>query len=198
MKSGAWGTWAPLWLCGPTLAKSTVGIVGMGRIGIAVANRLKPFGVANFLYSGRSPKTLEAADFSADFVSLDDLLERSDFVIVTCALTEETKGMFDKKLFSKMKKTAIFVNTSRGGVVNQEDLCSALKNGDILAAGLDVTVPEPLPTDSPLLQLPNCVVLPHIGSATNETRSEMSYLCARNVIAAIKGEKMPAEVDVKG
>ena len=193
MKSGAWGTWSPLWMCGPTLNKSTVGIIGLGRIGMAVAKRLQPFGVAKFLYSGRTPKPC-AAEISAEYVSMDELLASADFIVVTCALTEETKGMFNKTLFGKMKKTAIFVNTSRGGVVNQEDLHEALVSGTILAAGLDVTVPEPLPTDSPLLKLPNCVVLPHIGSATNETRSEMSLLCAKNILAAIRGEAMPAQV----
>ena len=182
-------------MCGPTLSKSTVGIIGLGRIGMAVAKRLQPFGVAKFLYTGRSPKTC-ADEISAEFVPMDDLLAVSDFVIVTCALTEETKEMCDKTVFQKMKKTAIFVNTSRGGVVNQDDLYNALKNGDVLAAGLDVTVPEPLPTNSPLLKLPNCVVLPHIGSATNETRSEMSLLCAKNIVAAIRGEKMPEQVKI--
>ena len=196
MKSGAWGTWAPLWMCGPTLANSTVGIVGLGRIGMAVAKRLQPFGVKSFLYSGRSPKS-HAAEISAKFVPMDALLAQSDFVIATCALSDETRELFNWTVFKKMKNTAIFVNTSRGGIVKQDDLYEALANGDIRGAGLDVTVPEPLPTDSPLLKLPNCVVLPHIGSATNETRSEMSALCARNILAALKGERMPAQVEIK-
>ncbi|XP_078659447.1 glyoxylate reductase/hydroxypyruvate reductase-like [Branchiostoma floridae x Branchiostoma belcheri] len=196
VKSGGWGTWIPLWMCGSGLSGSTVGIVGLGRIGAAVAERLKPFGVSRFLYHGRNPKPEAAGRVGAEHVGLDELLSESDFVIATCALTPETKEMFNKTVFSKMKSSAIFINTSRGGVVHQEDLYEALKSGTIKAAGLDVTTPEPLPTDHPLLTLDNCVVLPHIGSATVETRTEMAVLAARNLLAGLKGEKMPAQVQL--
>ncbi len=195
VKTGKWGTWTPLWLCGPTLAGSTVGIVGLGRIGLEVAKRLQPFKVSNFLYSGRSEKS-EAKEVNAKYVSFEDLLKASDFVIITCALTPETQGMFNKSSFKLMKKSAILVNSSRGGVVNQEDLYEALKSGEIRAAGLDVTTPEPLPTSSPLLQLENCLVLPHIGSATEETRQQMSELTANNILAALQGKQMPAQIKV--
>ncbi|XP_010003838.1 PREDICTED: glyoxylate reductase/hydroxypyruvate reductase [Chaetura pelagica] len=164
--SGGWTTWKPLWMCGYGLSDSTVGIIGLGRIGQAVARRLKPFGVKKFLYSGSRPRPESAAEFDAEFVPLTRLAEESDFVVVTCALTPATQGMCNKDFFGRMKKTSVFVNTSRGAVVNQEDLYDALANGQIAAAGLDVTTPEPLPTNHPLLSLKNCVILPHIGSDT--------------------------------
>ncbi|XP_027508829.1 glyoxylate reductase/hydroxypyruvate reductase isoform X3 [Corapipo altera] len=127
-------------------------------------------------------------------VPLTRLAEESDFVVVTCALTPATQGMCNKDFFSRMKKTSVFVNTSRGGVVNQEDLYDALAQGQIAAAGLDVTTPEPLPTDHPLLSLKNCVILPHIGSATYATRSTMAVLAANNLLAGLRGEPMPHEL----
>ncbi|XP_030421981.1 glyoxylate reductase/hydroxypyruvate reductase-like isoform X2 [Gopherus evgoodei] len=129
-------------------------------------------------------------------VPLAKLAEESDFVVVTCSLTPDTKGMCNKDFFSRMKKTSVFINTSRGAVVNQEDLYQALVSGQIAAAGLDVATPEPLPTDHPLLSLKNCVILPHIGSATYATRSAMSVLSANNLLAGLKGESMPSELQL--
>ena len=189
VKSGEWGTWKPMWLCGPSLHQSTVGVVGLGRIGQAVARRLMPFGVTRLLYAGR--RKIDT-DLPAEHVPLDTLLGQSDFVIVCCALTPETQGIFNKAAFAKMKKSAVFINTSRGLCVNQEDLYDALKSGEIFAAGLDVTTPEPLPTDSPLLKLKNCVVLPHIGSAASATRAVMANLCVNNIFAGLEGTPMPA------
>ncbi|GFN81606.1 glyoxylate reductase/hydroxypyruvate reductase-like protein [Plakobranchus ocellatus] len=194
VENGKWGTWKPMWMCGQGLDEATVGIVGMGRIGHTVAHCLKPFGVAKFLYSGRTQKPEAEAELNAEFVDLDQLLSQSDFVIACCALTPQTAGMFNASAFQKMKKTAVFVNSSRGNIVNQEDLLVALESGEIGAAGLDVTVPEPLPTDSPLLKLSNCVVLPHIGSATFDTREAMAVLAAQNLIAGLKGEKLPCQI----
>ncbi|XP_059169331.1 glyoxylate reductase/hydroxypyruvate reductase-like isoform X2 [Physella acuta] len=193
VESGEWGAWKPMWLCGPGLDGATVGIVGLGRIGIAVAKCLKPFGVARILYSGRSEKS-EAEEANAQYTSFDELLTKSDFVIACCALTPETKEMFNAAAFKKMKNTAVFVNSSRGGIVNQKDLYEALKSGEIGAAGLDVTSPEPLPTNSPLLKLKNCIVLPHIASATHSTREAMAVLAARNLLAGLKGEPMPSQL----
>ncbi|XP_033109259.1 glyoxylate reductase/hydroxypyruvate reductase-like [Anneissia japonica] len=195
VKSGGWGSWKPFWMCGPGLLGSTVGIVGLGRIGQAVANRLKPFGVTRFLYNNRNPKP-EADIISAEFVSFEQLLEQSDFVIICCALNPDTKEMFNRHAFKKMKSSAILVNTSRGGVVQQEDLYHALKTGQIRAAGLDVTTPEPLPTDHKLLTLKNCVVLPHIGSATEDTREAMSVLAAENLVAGLEGSPMPYQFNL--
>ncbi|XP_050799102.1 glyoxylate reductase/hydroxypyruvate reductase isoform X2 [Gopherus flavomarginatus] len=196
VKNGGWTTWKPLWMCGYGLSDSTVGIIGLGRIGQAVARRLKPFGVKKFLYTGSRPKPESAVEFQADFVPLAKLAEESDFVVVTCSLTPDTKGMCNKDFFSRMKKTSVFINTSRGAVVNQEDLYQALVSGQIAAAGLDVATPEPLPTDHPLLSLKNCVILPHIGSATYATRSAMAVLSANNLLAGLKGESMPSELQL--
>ncbi|XP_074850629.1 glyoxylate reductase/hydroxypyruvate reductase isoform X1 [Carettochelys insculpta] len=194
VKNGGWTSWKPLWMCGYGLSGSTVGIIGLGRIGLAVARRLKPFGVKKFLYTGSRPKPENAAEFQAEFVPLTKLAEKSDFVVVTCSLTPGTKGMCNKDFFSRMKKTSVFINTSRGAVVSQEDLYQALVSGQIAAAGLDVTSPEPLPTDHPLLSLKNCMILPHIGSATYATRNAMSVLAANNLLAGLKGESMPSEL----
>lgn len=195
VKSGEWSTWSPLWMCGPGLAGSTVGVFGLGRIGLAVARRLQPFGVKSILYSGRAPKPY-ACDVGAEFVPFEQLLARSDFVIASCPLSAETSGLFNGAVFAQMKPSSIFINTSRGGVVNQDDLYEALVSGTIAAAGLDVTSPEPLPVDHRLLGLENCVVLPHIGSATVETRTEMAELTARNILAALSGDRMPSELKV--
>uniref|UniRef100_A0A4X2KSA8 Glyoxylate reductase/hydroxypyruvate reductase n=1 Tax=Vombatus ursinus TaxID=29139 RepID=A0A4X2KSA8_VOMUR len=192
-KNGGWISWKPLWMCGYQLLNSTVGIIGLGRIGQAIARRLKPFGVQKFLYTGRRPRAKEAAEFQAVFVPLEQLAAQSDFVVVSCALTPETQELCNKNFFQKMKKTAVFVNVSRGDVVNQEDLYQALTNGQITAAGLDVTSPEPLPTNHPLFSLKNCVILPHMGSATYGTRNTMSVLAVNNLLAGLKGEPMPSE-----
>ncbi|TNN70506.1 Glyoxylate reductase/hydroxypyruvate reductase [Liparis tanakae] len=193
VKNGGWSSWKPLWLCGYGLSHSTVGVIGLGRIGMAIARRLMPFGVNRLLYSGRTAKAY-AAEVNGEFVPLDTLLSESDFIVVSCSLTPETQGLCDKAFFSKMKKTAVFVNSSRGTVVNQEDLYEALKSGQIAAAGLDVTTPEPLPTNHPLLTLKNCVVLPHIGSATHSTRGIMGALSAQNLLAGLQGTAMPSEL----
>lgn len=180
-------------MCGPGIKGSTVGIVGLGRIGLAVARRLVPFGVKTILYSGHSSKS-HASEVNAEFVPFPSLMTNADFVIATCPLTPETTSLFNRAAFSLMKKTAIFINTSRGGVVNQDDLYDALTSGQIAAAGLDVTSPEPLPPDHKLLTLDNCVVLPHIGSAVIETRSEMAELTAQNILAVLYGNAMPSEL----
>ncbi|DAA26797.1 glyoxylate reductase/hydroxypyruvate reductase [Bos taurus] len=194
VKNGGWTSWKPLWMCGHGLSQSTVGIVGLGRIGQAIARRLKPFGVRRFLYTGRQPRPQEAAEFQAEFVSTPKLAAESDFIVVACSLTPATRGLCNKDFFQWMKKTAVFVNISRGEVVDQDDLYQALASGQIAAAGLDVTTPEPLPTNHPLLTLKNCVILPHIGSATHRTRNIMSVLAADNLLAGLRGEPMPSEL----
>ncbi|XP_051275600.1 glyoxylate reductase/hydroxypyruvate reductase [Dicentrarchus labrax] len=193
VKNGGWSSWKPLWLCGYGLSGSTVGVIGLGRIGMAIARRLMPFGVKRLLYSGRTAKA-HAAEVNGEFVPLDTLVSESDFIVVSCSLTPETQGLCDKAFFSKMKNTAVFVNSSRGAVVNQEDLYEALSSGQIAAAGLDVTTPEPLPTNHPLLTLKNCVVLPHIGSATYSTRGIMAALSAQNLLGGLQGTDMPSEL----
>lgn len=189
---GEWKEWTPTFMCGRGVYKSVVGFVGLGRIGQSVAKKLITFGPSKILYSGPRRKP-EGDLLGAEFIDLDGLLRLSDFVIVTCPLTPETKGMFTAEKFSMMKASAIFINTTRGGIVDHEALVNALKNKIIAAAGLDVMTPEPLPKDHPLANLDNCVLTPHIGSATFETRDEMSIITAKNILAALDGEKMPAE-----
>uniref|UniRef100_A0A673GE68 Glyoxylate reductase/hydroxypyruvate reductase n=1 Tax=Sinocyclocheilus rhinocerous TaxID=307959 RepID=A0A673GE68_9TELE len=166
-KTGGWGTWRTSWLCGHELANSTVGILGLGRIGVAIAERLKPFKVKKFIYTDVEQRPELANMIEAEYVSFDDMAKQSDFLAVCCALTPETHGICNWNLFSKMKKNAIFINTSRGGVVNQEDLYEALSTGLIAGAGLDVTTPEPLPTHHPLFTLKNCGKHPHVPNLYN-------------------------------
>ncbi|XP_071439357.1 glyoxylate reductase/hydroxypyruvate reductase-like [Hetaerina americana] len=191
--NGMWASWSPMWMCGQGLKDSTVGIVGFGRIGKAVAKRLEPFGVKQFLYCSRSRKDYET-EINAHYVTLDHLLMQSDFVVVTCSLTKETTKMFGNESFGKMKSGAIFINTSRGDLVDQDALVKALRDKRIAAAGLDVMSPEPLPSNHELLKLDNCVILPHIGSATLSTRTDMALLTAQNILAALEGKPMPAEL----
>nr|XP_057945214.1 glyoxylate reductase/hydroxypyruvate reductase b [Doryrhamphus excisus] len=193
-KTGGWGTWRTLWLCGHELANSTVGILGLGRIGVAIAERLAPFKVKKFIYTDVAPRPDLAGGINAEYVTFDDLAKQSDFLLVCCALTPETHMICNKNLFSKMKKTSIFINTSRGGVVNQEDLYEALSTDQIEGAGLDVTIPEPLPTDHPLFTLKNCVILPHIASASYTTRNAMSSLAANNLLLGLRGQPMIKEL----
>ncbi|CAO3573704.1 unnamed protein product [Mortierella alpina] len=191
--NGEWGTWSPTWLLGSQLTDKTVGIVGLGRIGVAVAKRLKVFGVQKFLYQGTRPRkeSEEEVGGAIEFADMDRLLRESDVICVCCALTDKTKNMFDYNAFSKMKKSVVFVNTARGGIVEQDGLIRALREGKLGSVGLDVTVPEPLPKDSELLSFPNCLVLPHIGSGTLETRTAMSEIAIENVLKGMKGERLP-------
>lgn len=194
-RTGGWSTWSPFWMCGPGLQNSTVGIVGFGRIGQEIAARLKPFKPKRIIYFNRSEKA-EAREIGAERVTFDELLAESDFISVSCALTPDTKEMFNEVAFKKMKRTAVFVNTSRGGVVDQDALVKALQEKTIWGAGLDVMTPEPLPLDNPLFKLKNCVILPHIGSASIETRNEMAVLCAKNIVAALEGKPLLTELIV--
>ncbi|KAM6939918.1 glyoxylate reductase/hydroxypyruvate reductase [Xenentodon cancila] len=193
-KTGGWGTWRTLWLCGHELANSTVGILGLGRIGVAIAERLAPFKVKKFIYTDVAPRPELANTINAEYVTMDELAKQSDFLTVCCALTPETKEICNKDLFTKMKNTSVFINTSRGGVVSQEDLYEALSTGQIAGAGLDVTVPEPLPTNHPLFTLKNCVILPHIASASYTTRNAMSALAANNLLRGLGGAPMLKEL----
>nr|CAB3250878.1 glyoxylate reductase/hydroxypyruvate reductase [Phallusia mammillata] len=196
-KNGSWGTWKPMWLCGPSLEGSTVGFFGLGRIGLAILQRLKPFGVKCFKYNTLNEKTKEfETEHGVTYATFNDLLATSDFLISCSSLTSATKNIFNKEAFDMMKSTSIFINIARGGVVMQDDLCQALIDGKIRAAGLDVTTPEPLPTDHPLFQLPNCVITPHIGSATDETRTAMAVLAARNLLAGLENAPMPSPYEL--
>ncbi|XP_066153376.1 glyoxylate reductase/hydroxypyruvate reductase [Euwallacea fornicatus] len=195
-RTGGWKAWSPFWMCGPGLKGSTVGIVGFGRIGQEIAKRLKPFAPSRIVYYNRSDKLEAAQEIGATRVTFEELLSQSDFISVSCSLTPDTKELFNEAAFKKMKNSAVFVNTSRGGVVDQDALTKALETRSIWGAGLDVMTPEPLPLDHPLFKLKNCVILPHIGSASTETRNDMGILTARNIVAALKGEPLLTELIV--
>jgi lactate dehydrogenase-like 2-hydroxyacid dehydrogenase len=179
VRAGEWGPWHPAWLLGRDLHGATVGIVGMGRIGRAVARRLEGFAV-------------RVLDSRRD--GLDRLLDESDFVSLHCPLTDATRGLIDAVALRRMRREAILVNTARGPIVDTGALAAALSEGEIAGAALDVTDPEPLPADHPLLSAPNLIVLPHVGSATHATREAMAGLAADNLLAALSGEPMPSPV----
>lgn len=187
--SGEWGKrWDnSLWLAGHEIAGSVVGVVGLGRIGVATAKRIKAFEPSRLLYCGNAAKP-EGASIGAEFVAFEELLAQSDFVIATCAITPATKGLFGTKAFSLMKPTSVFINVTRGVLVDQEALYTALTTGQISAAGLDVTSPEPLAPGHKLLALPNCTVTPHISSATVATRNAMCELTVDNILAGLRGD----------
>ncbi|XP_069111446.1 glyoxylate reductase/hydroxypyruvate reductase-like [Argopecten irradians] len=187
VKNGEWGPWKPMWLCGVELTDRTIGILGLGRIGYGVAKRVKPFGVRRILYHDVHEVSY-AKEVDAEFTDFDTMVTESDMVIICCNLTAATRHKFNKETFKKMKKTAILINSGRGGVVQHDDLYEALTSGEIYAAGLDVTEPEPLPHDHPLVGLQNCVILPHMGSNTWDSRNHMAEIAARNIVSVKNGE----------
>lgn len=188
IKDGLWKEWHPYLMAGHDIHHKTIGIVGMGRIGEKVAKRATGFEM-EILYHNRSQKPEVEKELGASYCSFEELLERSDFVVSLAPLTEQTKGMFNWDAFKRMKKNAIFINAGRGLVMDEEALYKALKEGEIAAAGLDVFCKEPIGSDHPLLQLNNVVTLPHIGSATLETREEMMALVIRNICNVLKGKE---------
>ena len=182
VRDGEWKTWEPAADLGADLGGATLGIVGRGRIGDAVARRAGGFGM-EVVHSSRSSG-----------LSLDELLEHADFVSVHTPLTAETRHLINAAALDRMKETALLINTSRGGVVDQDALRSALHAGSIAGAALDVTDPEPLPADHPLLDAPNLLVVPHVGSATVRTRAKMAEMAVENLLAALAGRPMPHPV----
>jgi glyoxylate reductase len=193
--AGKWKTWEPLGHLGQDLAGRTLGIVGMGRIGFALAKRCRGGWDMNVLYSDIHRNEAAERELGARHVDLDTLLAQSDFVSLHADLNDKTRGMIGAEQFKKMKRTAVLVNTARGPLVDQKAMVAALRSGTIFAAGLDVTDPEPPGPDDPLLKLPNVVVAPHIASATVETRNQMAEICAQNLIAGVTGQKLPAWVN---
>lgn len=187
LRKGNWETWSPMLLTGQDVYGATLGIIGMGRIGASLAKRAKGFDM-NILYYNRSRKPDLEKEFDLTYVDLDQLLKKSDYVCVMTPYTSETKNLLGAKEFSLMKKTAILINTARGGIVNESDLYHALKEGTIWAAGLDVFEQEPVSLDHPLLTLPNVVTLPHIGSASIQTRLKMAQLAAENLLLALNNQ----------
>jgi lactate dehydrogenase-like 2-hydroxyacid dehydrogenase len=195
VRDGKWKTWGPLLLLGPDVHGATLGIVGFGRIGQAVARRGMGFGM-EILYHDvqRAAEAVEEA-YGATFLSLEELLARADFVSLHVNLTAETRGLINAEKLSWMKPTAILVNTSRGPVVDHEALADALRAGTIAAAGLDVTDPEPIPADHALVGLDNCLIVPHIASASRATRARMAEMAAANVLAGLRGDRLPTPVN---
>jgi lactate dehydrogenase-like 2-hydroxyacid dehydrogenase len=189
VKAGKWRTWEPMGYTGPDVYGSTVGIIGLGRIGLAVARRLQGFNV-RLLYYSRRPSP-HAAEVDATLVDLDTLLAESDFVTLHSPSTPETRHLINAERLRRMRPTATLINTSRGDLVDQAALIEALREGVIAYAGLDVTTPEPLPADSPLLGLPNATVLPHIGSASFSAREKMATMAAENLLAGLRGARLP-------
>jgi lactate dehydrogenase-like 2-hydroxyacid dehydrogenase len=195
VRAGRWQTWGPMLLLGPDVHRGTLGIVGFGRIGQAVARRAAGFGMT-ILYHDVQRATADAEEaVGASFVPLPELLERSDFVSLHVNLTDDTRGLISTDALRRMKATAVLVNTSRGPVVDPRALHLALRDSEIFAAALDVTDPEPIPPDDPLLSLENCLVVPHIASASRATRGKMAEMAAANLLAGVRGERLPTPVN---
>jgi glyoxylate reductase len=191
MRSGTFPGWEPMMLLGRDVFGKTLGIIGMGRIGKAVAKRALGFDM-KIIYS-KSSGPDNTLPFDAEFVDLDTLLEQSDFISIHAPLTPETKHLIGKNEFERMKSTAVLINTARGAILDEKALVAALRNGDIFAAGLDVYEHEPA-LEEGLADLHNVVLLPHIGSASIETRTNMAMLTAANAIAIINGTEPPTQV----
>ncbi len=191
IKDGEWIRWEPQAFLGKRLKGKTIGIVGMGRIGQAMAKRCALGFDMKVIYTAQTKKEISYAT-QVDF---EELLAQSDVISVHTPITPNTKNLFNKTTFDKMKTGSIFINTARGEIHNEDDLYQALISKKIWAAGLDVTNPEPMPASSPLLALDNVLITPHIGSADFETREEMSIMCAENIIKGLKREVLPGFVN---
>ncbi|QKR00058.1 D-glycerate dehydrogenase [Metallosphaera tengchongensis] len=189
IRAGQWSLpWFPTYMLGKEVNHSTLGILGMGRIGQAVLKRAKGFDM-RVIYHSRKRHEVEA-----EFVDLDTLLRESDFLVVTVDLNKETYHLLDYEKLSKLKRTAFLINASRGAVINQQDLVKILKENKIAGAALDVFEKEPIDKDDPLIQFPNVVLTPHLGSATVETRERMAEIAVKNLILSLKGERPLYEV----
>jgi glyoxylate reductase len=189
VREGKWKTWGPMLLLGIEIKGSTLGLIGFGRIGKAMARRAAGFDMRVIYYDPKVTKS--DADIKATRVDFETLLEDSDFISLHTPLTPDTHHMIDSEALSRMKPNAVLVNTSRGPIVDPDALYEALKEHRIFAAGLDVTDPEPLPLDSPLLTLDNIIIVPHMASASKTARDKMSWMAAKNLIAGLKGERLP-------
>lgn len=193
VQDGRWKTWHPTVLSGQDVFGATLGIIGCGRIGAAVMRRAQGFGMRILVNS------LESADeirqLGGEKVALDELLSQSDFVSLHVPLTDETHHLIGEYELKQMKPTAILINTARGSVLDPQALYAALRDGEILAAGLDVTDPEPIAPEDPLLTLDNCLIVPHIASASVATRTKMAEMAVDNVIAGLKGHQLPTCVN---
>jgi glyoxylate reductase len=194
VRAGKWKTWGPMLLLGREVSGATIGIVGLGRIGKEVAKRARGFDMRVLAFDPFEDAAF-AREHDVTYVPLEELLADSDFVTLHVALTPETHHLIGAAELGRMKPTAILVNASRGPVVDTDELVDALQGGTILGAALDVTDPEPLPADHPLVNMTNCIVVPHTASATVQTRDRMAELAARNLLAGLRGERPPAAVN---
>ncbi len=195
IRQGKWRTWEPMALLGGDLSGATLGIIGLGRIGEAVARRAKGFDMRIIAYSP-SKDSNEVSKLGIELTSLETLLQQSDYISIHVPLNAQTRGMINAQTFAKMKPSAILINTARGAIVDQQALFEAVKNGVIAGAALDVTNPEPMSPDDPLLTLPNITIVPHIGSASQRTRNKMATMAAENLIAGVYGKPLPNKVQV--
>lgn len=189
IREGRWRGWGPMLLTGQNVYGATIGIIGMGGIGKGVARRATGFGM-NILYHNRSRRIEAERELGAEYRPLDDLLRESDYVVMLAPATAETHRMIGAREFALMKPSAVFINTSRGSNVDEDALLAALKERRIWGAGLDVFGREPIGADHPLLSMENVVALPHIGSATLDTRMEMAELTAQNILRGLRGERL--------
>lgn len=194
VREGKWKSWSLLQLAGKELSGSTIGILGFGRIGQAVARRAKGFDM-NVIYWNRSKKPEAEQAIGATYHELEDVLKQADFLVIMLPFAPELKYLIGAEELAMMKHDAILVNTARGGLVDEAALYEALKEGRLGAAGLDVFEQEPVPTDHPLLTLPNVEVAPHIGSSTVATRMEMADLTVRNLLAVLEGKEPETPVN---
>jgi glyoxylate reductase len=193
-RAGGWKTWSPTGFLGADVFGATLGIVGLGEIGEAVARRARGFKM-RILYHSRTRKPALEADLGLEYRSLPELLAESDFVTLHTPLTPETRHLIDAAALAAMKPGAILVNTARGQVVDQDALVDALRAGRLGGAALDVTTPEPLPLDHPLYTFPNVIITPHIGSASRATRARMAEMAAANILAVLAGREPPNPVN---
>lgn len=190
VRSGEWKKYEPALLLGSDIHGATLGIVGMGAIGTAVARRAKGFGM-RVLYAGRTRRLESEAETGATHVPLDDLLRESDFVSINCALNADTRGLIGARELSLMKRTAILVNSARGAIVRQADLAAALQSRTIAGAAIDVFEVEPVAVDDALVACENAVFAPHLGSATFATRARMARVASENIVAVLEGRRPP-------
>jgi len=187
--AGKWKTWGPKLLLGVDIKGATLGLIGFGRIGQAMARRAAGFDMRVIYYDPKEVKL--GQNLKPERVDFETLLKESDFISIHTPLTSDTRHLIDELAFSKMKSNAVLINTARGPVVDSDALYEALKAKRIFGAGLDVTEPEPIPPNSPLLRLDNVVIVPHIASASITSRDQMSLMAAQNLIAGLKGERLP-------
>lgn len=190
VRQGRWRTWGPLLLTGPDVHHATLGLVGLGRIGSAVAERARGFKMRVLYHDVYRREDLEK-ELGVEYRPLEAVLAEADFVSVHTPLTPETKGLIGHSALRRMKKTALLINTARGPVVDTEALIEALQQGEVAGAALDVTDPEPLPADHPLVRMANVIVVPHIASASIQTRIKMAELAVNNLLAGLKGDRPP-------